>query len=65
MRITTQRLGDQQKGTEEVKQKEEQKDYVDEIMAQFIAEYGREPESILEFLDFFYRREGTECDRTN
>lgn len=65
LRITTQRLGDQQKGTEEVRQKEEQKDYVDEVMAQFIAEKGREPESILEFLDFLYRREGTECDRTN
>ena len=40
-------------------------DYVDEVMELFIAEKGREPESILEFLDFFYRREGTECDRTN
>lgn len=48
-----------------MKQKEEQKDYVDEVMEQFIAEKGREPESILEFLDFFYRRETTECDRTN
>ena len=58
-----------------MKQKEDQKDcadevtelkdYVDEIMEQFIAEYGREPESIMEFLDFLYRREGAECDRTN
>ncbi len=48
-----------------MRQKEEQKDYVDEIMEQFIAECGREPESLMEFLDFFYRREGTECDRTN
>lgn len=48
-----------------MKRKEEQKDYVDEVMDQFIAEKGREPESILEFLDFLYRTEGTECDRTN
>ena len=49
----------------EQKEKEEINDFVDEVMELFIAERGREPESILEFLDFFYRREATECDRTN
>ena len=47
------------------KEKEEINDFVDEVMELFIAEKGREPESILEFLDFLYRMEATECDRTN